>query len=77
MGCPCCGSPARILGNRWECGYCGDSGFLGPNSEAELTWTMTVSYPMDYSFERTKRFCPSMNLPVNSQRASAEAFTGN
>lgn len=28
MRCPYCGSPATIKGNRWECGYCGDSGFL-------------------------------------------------
>lgn len=26
--CPYCGSPIRIKGNRWECGYCGDCGHL-------------------------------------------------
>ena len=26
--CPYCGSPIRIKGNRWECGYCGDCGDL-------------------------------------------------
>lgn len=26
--CPNCGSQARIVGNTWRCGYCGDSGFI-------------------------------------------------
>lgn len=26
--CPNCGSPAKIQGKRWECGYCGDSGYI-------------------------------------------------
>ena len=28
MRCPHCGSPVRIRGQRWECGWCGDSGYL-------------------------------------------------
>ena len=24
--CPHCGSPARVIGSRWECGWCGDFG---------------------------------------------------
>ena len=27
--CPNCGSPAEVQGDRWECGYCGDTGYLG------------------------------------------------
>ena len=26
--CPNCGSPAKINGNQWECGWCGDYGNL-------------------------------------------------
>ena len=24
--CPHCGSPVRVRGSRWECGWCGDHG---------------------------------------------------
>lgn len=33
--CPYCGSPVRVLGNRWECGYCGDCGALSSLSPAQ------------------------------------------
>ena len=26
--CPNCGSPAQVRGDQWECGWCGDSGFI-------------------------------------------------
>ena len=26
--CPSCGARARVRGNTWECGWCGDSGFI-------------------------------------------------
>lgn len=26
--CPNCGSPAHVRGDQWECGWCGDSGFI-------------------------------------------------
>ena len=26
--CPNCGSPAKINGKQWECGWCGDYGYL-------------------------------------------------
>ena len=51
MRCPWCGSPVMISGNRWECGYCGDAGFLDPAPEFELEYTMTISYTVNYSFE--------------------------
>ena len=38
--CPHCGSPVRIRGSRWECGYCGDFGgisSLRPPEKAKLT----------------------------------------
>lgn len=37
--CPNCGSPVRVWGNRWECGYCGDCGLhssLRPSERAKL-----------------------------------------
>ena len=33
--CPHCGSPVRVLGNRWECGWCGDFGKLSSLSLSE------------------------------------------
>ena len=24
--CPHCGSPVKVYGSRWECGWCGDFG---------------------------------------------------
>ena len=48
MRCPCCGSPVMIRGDRWECGYCGDAGFLNPPSETELDFTLTIEYTIDY-----------------------------
>lgn len=37
--CPHCGSPVRIRGSRWECGWCGDFGgisSLHPSEKAKL-----------------------------------------
>lgn len=54
--CPHCGSPVRVRGNRWECGWCGDFGALSslPASERakldgtdRITVTITVTVPDD------------------------------
>ena len=54
--CPHCGSPVRVRGNRWECGWCGDFGALSslPASERakldgtdRITVTITVTEPDD------------------------------
>ena len=54
--CPHCGSPVRVRGNRWECGWCGDFGALSslPASERakldgtdRITVTITVAVPDD------------------------------
>ena len=54
--CPHCGSPVRVRGNRWECGWCGDFGALSslPASERakldgtdRITITITVTVPDD------------------------------
>ena len=37
--CPHCGSPVRVRGSRWECGYCGDFGSISslqPSEKAKL-----------------------------------------
>ena len=42
--CPHCGSPVKIRGSRWECGYCGDFGnisSLHPSEKAKLMGTAT------------------------------------
>ena len=50
--CPHCGSPVRVRGSRWECGWCGDFGALSSlhpseraklNSTARVTVTVTVT----------------------------------
>ena len=54
--CPHCGSPVRVRGNRWGCGWCGDFGALSslPASERakldgtdRITVTITVTVPDD------------------------------
>ena len=44
--CPHCGSPARVQGSRWECGYCGDFGSISslhPSEKAKLMGAATPS----------------------------------
>ncbi len=61
--CPHCGSPVRIRGNRWECGWCGDFGgisSLPPSEKAKLmqaaTPTIQVTVTVtDTSEEETPR----------------------
>ena len=44
MRCPWCGaSPVMIRGNMWECGFCGDSGFLQADQIPQVTITLTVN----------------------------------
>ena len=61
--CPHCGSPVRIRGSRWECGWCGDFGgisSLPPSEKAKLmqaaTPTIQVTVTVtDTSEEETPR----------------------
>ena len=61
--CPHCGSPVKIRGSRWECGYCGDFGnisSLHPSEKAKLmgaaTPTVQVTVTVtDSSEEETPR----------------------
>ena len=44
MRCPWCGaSPVMIRGNMWECGWCGDSGFLSAQQPSEVTFTLNLT----------------------------------
>ena len=63
--CPHCGSPVRVRGSRWECGWCGDFGALSslsPSERAKLndtgrvTVTITVNVPDE---EFPKKFTPA------------------
>lgn len=48
MRCPWCGSgPVMIRGDRWECGWCGDSGKLKRTADASQA---TVSVTLSFSF---------------------------
>lgn len=53
MRCPWCGSPVRIKGSRWECGYCGDCGMLARRNpepeETTLTFSVSISFDIDLS----------------------------
>ena len=61
--CPHCGSPVKIRGSRWECGYCGDFGnisSLHPSEKAKLMGTATPTVQVtvtvtDSSEEETPR----------------------
>ncbi len=53
MRCPWCGSPVRIRGSQWECGWCGDFGSLqrtpaktAPDT-AQITLTLSFVYHVD------------------------------
>lgn len=46
MRCPWCGSPVTVRGSQWECGYCGDSGFLSTQQTqqpSEVTFTLHLT----------------------------------
>ena len=61
--CPHCGSPVKIRGSRWECGYCGDFGnisSLHPSEKAKLMQAVTPTVQVtvtvtDTSEEETPR----------------------
>ena len=62
--CPHCGSPVKVRGNQWECGWCGDFGVLSslyPSERAKLddtirvTVTVTATEPEE---ESPKKFTP-------------------
>ena len=43
--CPHCGSPARVQGSRWECGYCGDFGSISSLHPSERAKLMQAAAP--------------------------------
>lgn len=63
--CPHCGSPVKIRGSRWECGYCGDFGSISslqPSEKAKLmqsappTVQVTVTVTDPSAEETPRRF---------------------
>lgn len=63
--CPHCGSPVKVRGSRWECGWCGDFGALSslhPSERAKLDDTIraTVTVTVTEQEEDTPRkFTPA------------------
>lgn len=43
MRCPGAGALQLCVENQWECGYCGDSGFLQSAAPSPVTITLTVT----------------------------------
>ena len=43
--CPHCGSPVKIRGSRWECGYCGDFGNISSLHSSEKAKLMGTATP--------------------------------
>ena len=44
--CPHCGSPVKIRGSRWECGYCGDFGNISSLHPSEKAKLMQAAAPV-------------------------------
>lgn len=53
--CPHCGSPAMVRGRQWECGWCGDSGWL-PADRTTASVQVTVAVTVDEPEEPKCRF---------------------
>ena len=76
MRCPWCGSePVRITGNHWECGWCGDSGFLRRRSvptqkPVQVKLSFSLSYHVDLAESWTDlkkalgQLMPDQSLPA-------------
>ena len=76
MRCPWCGSePVRITGNHWECGWCGDSGFLRRRSvptqktvQAKLSFSLSYHVDLAESWTDLKKalgqLMPDQSLPA-------------
>ena len=69
--CPHCGSPVRIRGNRWECGYCGDFGSISslhPSEKAKLMQAATPTVQVTVTVTDTS----SEEAPRSFSRAELE-----
>ena len=60
--CPRCGSPIKLRGNRWECGYCFDSGGLGSLPRGTQSKALNA------------RFICSVDLPKTWAELKAELY---
>lgn len=55
MRCPYCGGDVMIRGDRWECGHCGDSGFLRPSDDADVSFTVEFEVNLEETWEDMKK----------------------
>lgn len=53
LSCPRCGSPVMLRGNRWECGWCLDSGELGSLSRTQTQTELHARIICRVDFVRT------------------------
>ena len=53
MRCPYCGSPVTVRGDFWECGYCGDSGFLPSRGGGQTEYTVSFHLVFDIDLSDT------------------------
>lgn len=69
--CPHCGSPVKIRGSRWECGYCGDFGSISslhPSEKAKLMGAATPTVQVTVTVTDTS----SEEAPRSFSRAELE-----
>ena len=69
--CPHCGSPVKIQGSRWECGYCGDFGSISslhPSEKAKLMQAATPTVQVTVTVTDTS----SEEAPRSFSRAELE-----
>ena len=72
--CPHCGSPVRIRGSRWECGWCGDFGgisSLHPSEKAKLMQAATPTIQVTVTVTDSSEEEP----PLRFSRAELEAVS--
>ena len=85
MRCPNCGSPVSISGTRWECGWCGDSGFIKqvqpdePESDDKgITVTISVTENDDESEpEKESATEEQSEPPIDPERAKRLLAAGD
>lgn len=69
--CLHCGSPAKVLGSRWECGYCGDFGSISsphPSEKAKLVRAATPTVQVTITVTDTSDEETPHNFPGVSWR---------
>ena len=73
--CPWCGSPVKVLGNRWECGWCGDFGSISslhPSEKAKLMQAAAPSVQVTITVTGAEDGPDEENSPRSFSRAELE-----